>query len=272
MSERKIITAEPDSFFDYFRKLWQYRNLIWVFAKRDLKVKYSQTLIGVGWTILQPLTAIILYSFFFGYLLNLDAGNVPFVLYVTSGLLAWNFFTYIVYQGTSSTQEAAHVIKKIYFPKAVLALSKVGVALIELSISLFLIVPLFIWFGILPTWRLLFLPLAILLTALNALTLVFWISALAYRQRDLMHIVPYLVYFGIWVTPVFFTSKLIPEPLIPLMFVNPMAAVVEFWRWCIFPDYEFSPTFLFAIGFNLILGLIGFGLFSKNESKFSDFA
>lgn len=272
MSERKIITAEPDSFFDYFRKLWQYRNLIWVFAKRDLKVKYAQTYLGLAWTILQPATGIVLYTFFFGYLLDLDSGSVPFVLYVTSGLLAWNFFAYGVFQGTASIQESAQVIKKIYFPKAVLPLSKITVGLVELAISLVLIIPLFFWFGIIPSWRIVFLPIAVLLTALNALSLVFWISALSYRLRDLMHIVPYLIYFGIWVTPVFYARSLIPEILHPLVWINPMAAAVEFWRWCYFDGYDFSPLFWLSVGFNLLLVMIAFWVYTRNETKFSDFA
>lgn len=272
MKPYTLITSEPDSMQFYLKKIWRSRALILTFARRDLKVKYAQTYLGLAWTILQPATGIVLYTFFFGYLLDLDSGSVPFVLYVTSGLLAWNFFAYGVFQGTASIQESAQVIKKIYFPKAVLPLSKITVGLVELAISLVLIIPLFFWFGIMPSWRIVFLPIAVLLTALNALSLVFWISALSYRLRDLMHIVPYVIYFGIWVTPVFYARSLIPEILQPLVWVNPMAASVEFWRWCYFDAYDISPLFSLSVGFNLLLVIIGFWVYTRNETKFTDFA
>jgi lipopolysaccharide transport system permease protein len=272
MNPHILITSEPDPLWVYLKKIWRSRALILTFARRDLKVKYAQTYLGLAWTVLQPVTAITLYTFFFGYLLDMDSGSVPFVLYVTSGLLAWNFFAYNLFHGTSSIQESALVIKKIYFPKAVLPLSKLGVGLVELVICLVLIIPLFIWHGIIPSWHIVFLPVAIFITALNALTVVFWISALSYRFRDLIHTIPYLVNFGIWVTPVFYSRSLIPEMLQPLVWINPMAASVEFWRWCYFDQYDFSPLFFIPIALNFFLVVLGFWVYSRNETKFSDFA
>src|SRR5690554_3762933 len=136
-----IITSKPDSIIVSLKKVWQYRDLALSFAKRDLKVKYAQTWLGVGWSILQPLTALLIFTFFFSYVLNWDAEGLPYSLYVLSGLLGWNFFVYIVYQGSTSVHESAGLIKKIYFPKAILPISKIYVALVELLISFVLLIP-----------------------------------------------------------------------------------------------------------------------------------
>src|SRR5690554_3073215 len=134
--EIQVMTADSDSFAEFFSKLWKYRALILVCANRDLKVKYSQTAIGLGWTILQPLTALIIFTFFFGFLLNWKTEGIDYPIYVLSGLLGWNFFSYTVSAGTTGVQESAHLIKKIYFPKSVIPLSKMMLGLVELAFSL----------------------------------------------------------------------------------------------------------------------------------------
>ena len=268
---KTIITSEPDTLRVYLAKLWQYRALIFVFAKRDLRVKYAQTWLGLGWTIVQPLTGLLIFSFFFGYVLQWKAEGLPYTLYVLSGLLGWNLFTYIVYQGMASVQESAQVIKKIYFPKAILPLSKVVVGLVELSVSLVLLVPLLVWYGQALSWRIVFVPIVLLFTVLMALFVVFLAASLSYRIRDLTHLVPFLMYFGIWVTPVFFTKTVLPKPIDMIWYFNPMAAVVEGWRWCLFADWPFDWHFAPALGSIVLLFAFGFYLYSQAESKFSDF-
>lgn len=199
----KIISSNADSLVEYCKKLWQYRALIAVFARRDLKVKYSQTILGLGWTIVQPLTGLLIFTFFFGYIMGWKADGLPYSLYVLSGLLGWNFFTYIVFQGINSVQESGHIIKKIYFPKAVLPLSKVLVALVELSVSFVLLIPLLIWYDHSISWRVVFIPAVLLFNTLIALFLVFITASISYKIRDLFHLVPFLMYFGIWVHPYF---------------------------------------------------------------------
>lgn len=269
---KTIITSKPDTLLVYLRKIWQYRALIFVFAKRDLKVKYAQTWLGLGWTIIQPLTGLFIFSFFFGYVLQWKAEGLPYSLYVLSGLLGWNFFTYIVYQGMASVQESAQVIKKIYFPKAVLPLSKVVVGLVELSVSFLLLVPLLIWYGQALSWRIVFVPIVLFFNVLIALFVVFLAASLSYRIRDLSHLVPFLMYFGIWITPVFFTKTVLPQHIDFIWYFNPMAAVVEGWRWCLFADWPFDLHFAPALGSIIVLFVLSFYLYSKAENKFSDFA
>lgn len=267
-----IITAEPDTQLTYLKKIWKYRSLISVFAKRDLKVKYAQTALGLGWTIAQPLTGLFIFTFFFSYVLHWEADGLPYALYVLTGLLGWNFFSYIVFQGMGSVQESANVIKKIYFPKAVLPLSKVLVALVELSVTFLLLIPLLIWYEQPLSWRIIFIPIILLFNTLMGLAVVFITAALSYKKRDLTHLVPFLMYFGMWVTPVCFAKNILPQSLQFIWYLNPMAAVVEGWRWCLFSNWNFDILFLPALLGSLVLFWLGFYLFSLVENKFSDFA
>jgi lipopolysaccharide transport system permease protein len=267
-----VYSNEPDSFLVFLKKIVRFRSLIWVFAIRDLKVKYAQTIIGVGWTIIQPLTALTIFTFFFGYVLNLKSGNLPFVLYILSGLLGWNFFSYIVSAGSNSVQESSHIIKKIYFPKSVLPFSKVLVALVELLLTLTLLIPLMFYFGQGISWRIIFLPLVLIFNALCGLTLVFWVASFAYKKRDLFHLLPFIVYFGIWFTPVFFTGTFLPPKIQFLMDFNPMANVVNLWRWMLFGVGSFQLIWLLNFGIVLILCLFGMYYYNRKESAFSDFA
>ena len=265
-----FFTSEPDSVSEYLKKIYHHRGLIWVFAVRDLKVKYSQTILGVSWSLVQPLTALLIFTFLFGYVLKWTAGEVPYALYVLSGLLGWNFFSYIIYTGTSSIQESSSIIRKIYFPKSILPLSKTVVALIELLLSFAILIPLMIYFGYGFSWRMLFLPLIIVFNALCGLAPVFWVAALGYKKRDLFHLLPFVVYFGIWLTPVFFITKMLPPEVSDFLVLNPMASVVDFWRWILFGFGTFQATWI--ISFFIVLFLCGGGMFyfHRKEGEFSD--
>lgn len=264
------MTSEPDTFGTYFQTIRKYRSLIWVFAKRDLKVKYSQTAIGLGWTLLQPLTALFIFTFFFGFLLHWETEGIAYPVYVLSGLLGWNFFSYIVNAGTFGLQESAHLIKKIYFPKSVIPLSKMIMALVELGISLVLLIPLLLYFGQGLSWQLIFLPFVLLYNSACALSLVFWISVFAYKKRDLLHLIPFLLYFGIWFSPVFFSSDLLPSQYTFILDLNPMANVIQAWRWSLFGFGEFNWIWLINFLIVLMLLLSGMYVYNRRESEFSD--
>jgi lipopolysaccharide transport system permease protein len=264
-------TNRPDSVAEYLSKLYRYRSLIWVFAMRDLRVKYSQTFIGIGWSLLQPLTALVIFTYLFGHVLNWTAGELPYSLYVLSGLLGWNFFSYIVSAGSGSVQESSGLIRKIYFPKSILPLSKALVALVELGLSLLLLIPLMVYFGHGLSWRILALPLVILFNGLCGLTLVFWVAAFAYRKRDLFHLLPFVVYFGIWMTPVFFVAHMLPAKVSALLNLNPMASVVNLWRWMLFGG-SFSMIWTVSFATMLFVCLSGMFYFHRREGEFSDYA
>lgn len=272
MAKKIIIQPGHDSLGTYLSKVWNSRSLILTFARRDLKVKYSQTIIGVGWTLIQPAFFIIVFSFFFGYILKWRTGDLPFPIYVCSGLLCWNFFSYIVFQGSPSILESSQIIKKIYFPKLLLPLSKVMIGLVELCISSSLLIGLMIFYGILPGWRIIFLPLPILVTIISAFTIVIWVGALSYKKRDLIHLVPFIVYFGIWITPVFFTLDLLPESFNYLWKINPMSGIVELWRWCLLPGWKLNAEYLYSVLCLFPVLILGMIVYIRNESSFSDFS
>jgi lipopolysaccharide transport system permease protein len=269
---KTLITNKPDSFRVFFKKVWDYRALIKVFAVRDLKVKYAQTSLGIAWSLLQPLTALVIYTFFFEYLLEMESGEFPYTLHVLSGLLGWNFFTYTVTAGSQSIQESSSLIKKIYFPKAILPLSKVFVAGAEMVIGSLLLIPLMLYFGISVQASIIVLPFIWVYNALCALALVFWLGSFATKKRDLYHLVPFLVYFGIWITPVFFSEDLLPAKVAFIADYNPMANVLSLWRWALFGSGSLSTTYLF--NFLVVSGicLSGMYFFNRRESSFSDYS
>ncbi len=268
---RTIIDSKPDSPREYFRKIWRFRALIWIFAVRDLKVKYAQTWLGLGWSVLQPLTSLVIFTFFFGHIFLWETEDMPYSIYVLSGLLGWNFFAYIVSAGAASVQESSHLIKKVYFPKSVLPLSKVFVAAVELIVSLLLLVPLMLYFGQSISWNFILLPFVILYNLACALGLVFWVASFAYKRRDLFHLLPYIVYFGIWLTPVFFVPDLFPHTIAQLLDFNPVANVVELWRWALFGYGSFKVVYVINFAFVLVLCGWGMYFFNQRENSFSDY-
>ncbi|MCB9185950.1 MAG: ABC transporter permease [Flavobacteriales bacterium] len=269
---KTYITSEPDSFPLFFKKLWSFRALIIVFAVRDLKVKYSQTHLGIAWSVLQPLTALLIFTFFFEYVLEMSGSKLPYSIHVLSGLMGWNFFTYVFTAGAGSIQESSTLIRKIYFPKAILPLSKVVVAGVEMLISAVILIPLMLYFKTPLSINVVFLPVVWLFNITCGLTLVFWLGAFAIRKRDLYHLVPFLVYFGIWLTPVFYTADLIPESISFLFDYNPMANVLNLWRWSLFGIGELK--IIYALNFFLVAVLFvsGMYVFSRREGQFSDFS
>ena len=264
-------TNRPDSIGEYLREVYRHRSLIWVFASRDLKVKYSQTVLGVGWSLVQPLTALLIFTFLFGYVLKWTAGELPYSLYVLSGLLGWNFFSYIVNAGMSSVQESSSIVRKIYFPKSILPLSKTVVALIELLLSFTIIIPLMIYFDYGLSWRLILLPVVIMFNAVCGLTLVFWVSAFGHRKRDVFHLLPFVVYFGIWLTPVFFVTEMLPIEVSSMLMFNPMSSVVDFWRWILFGFGSFKAIWAVTLFTVTLVCLGGMYFFHQKEGEFSDF-
>lgn len=265
-----IYHSKPEQFISFFAKIWTYRHLIWVFAKRDLKVKYAQTFIGLGWTIIQPLTALLIFTFFFGFILQWETKGIAYPVYVLSGLLGWNYFSYTVNSGVFGLQESAHLIKKIYFPKSIIPLSKMIIALVELGVSLLILIPLMIYYEQALSWKIVFLPFVLIFNTCCAFLIVFWFSILASKKRDLLHLIPFLLYFGIWFSPVFFSNDILPQQYTFLLDLNPMANVVEAWRWCLFDQSEFKWIWAFNFLLTTLFMLVGMYLYNRKESELVD--
>lgn len=270
-TDYKIITSNPDTFKEYVRKVWQYKALIVAFAKKDLQVKFAQTWLRLGWSIVQPLTGTIVFTFFFSYILHWNAGGLPFPLYALSGLISWNFFSAIFIQGAVGIHEYSSLNRKIYYPKLIIPLSKMLVALIDLGISFVLLIPLLFWYHIIPSWKIIFLPIIIVINALAGLSISLFFSAFSYKYKDLLQVMPFITYFGIWITPVFFTFETLPESLRFIWFINPMAGIVDAWRSCLFSSWHFNLQYLPGLLSIIPLAAIGLWIYQKKETEFSDF-
>lgn len=262
------ISSAPDSFKDYFKKIWLNRSLILILAKRDLKIKYAQTILGLTWTIIQPLIAIIIYTIFFSGLMNFKTTE-PYILFVLSGILLWNLFNYIFSQGSTSLTQHHDLIKKLAFPKIILVLSKIILALVEFSITLTLLLALMIYFNIEFRWTMFLAPLIILPLILLSLGLALLLSALTIQKRDLFHVIPFLINFGIWLTPVFYPVSLIPEKYSHLLYINPIASIIQLFRWSLFGD-SLNPYILIGLLLSFLTFIIGFIFFKRNEDKIID--
>ncbi len=267
---KTIINANNNSLWLSLKQLFKHRRLILLFTIRDVCVKYSQTYLGVMWSLIQPVFGVVIFTYIFGKLLNVGTDGSPYPIFVLTGLAPWYYFSYIVAYSGVSLIESQHIIRKIYFPKLVLPLSKSLTGLIDFSIWTFLIILLMIFYGVIPTYKILFYPIFVLLTAISGLTIGIWLSALTYRKRDFMHIIPYLIGFSIFITPVFFPTLIIPEKYHYLVYANPMAGIIQGIRWCLLGQTDFSLKYLTGIIPMLIFFIGSLFYFSKVEQKIAD--
>lgn len=265
-----VVSSKPDSLSEYLGKIWQHKDLIVTLAKRDLKVKYAQTFIGVSWTLLQPLTALIIFTIFFDLILDIDTGGKPYVIFVLSGLVSWSLFSYVFIQGSNSLVANQEILRKLYFPKMILPLSKGLLGMVEFAISFVLLVIILAFFGTNLGLPVLLLPIPILGILVLGLSLALLLSAATVRYRDLQHIVPFLVTFGIWLTPVFYPVTLIPEQYANWLYINPMAGYIDMFRWCLGWHEHLEPKYLLSFLVTLPLFLAGLILFRNTEDQIVD--
>ena len=268
--ERKIIEAGNKKFTDYAKHIWKHRSLIFTLAYRDIKVQYAQTFLGLLWSLLQPLTALLIFTFFFSRIVKVNTGNIPYPLFALSGISVWNYFGYLMSNSGTSLTQSRDLIKKIGFPKIILPLSKVISGAPDFVITLLLIfVVMFIngkFFGL----QIFALPLFLLLAILCGLSIGIWLSALTVKYRDVHHVIPFLVGFGIWLTPVFYPTTLLPEKYHRFTYLNPVAGIIEGFRWSLFggnpPSYYYIGSFIFVF----VLIAAGFANFKRIENRISD--
>jgi len=251
MRHKHIIDSRPDSYLVYLGKIWRYRSLIFTFAKRDIQLKYTQTFLGFGWTILQPTIAIIVYTVFFNFIIDIPKGETNYILFVLSGLVLWTLFSYIFSQGSYALLSNLEIIRKMAFPKIILPFSKVLVGLTEFAVSFTLLtIAWLIWSRELD-WRIILLPVPVVGVILFSLSITILLLVFSIKRRDLLHIGPFFVNFGIWFTPVFYPVSIIPDRFKEYIYFNPMAGMIDFFRWTINVHQTFS--WLFVGGFFVIL-------------------
>jgi lipopolysaccharide transport system permease protein len=252
------------------KRIWKYRSLIRILAIRDIKIRYSQTLLGVLWSVLQPLVAIFIYTVFFYYVLEISTGDVPYPLFVLPGIIGWFQFTNIVNGGGMSLHSNPDLIRKIEFPKMVLPLAKVMSGMLEVGITLALMFLMMMLYGFIPSYRVFFVPLFIGLNVFIGLSIGIWLAALTVRYRDFHHIIPYLISFGIWVTPVFYPTTILPPGAEKYMYLNPVANVIAGLRWCLVDGDALSYNQFFSFIPVMLLLMSGYRYFYKVEKTIVD--
>ncbi len=255
----------------YWGDLWRFRELLGFLAWRDVKVRYKQTVLGVLWALIQPAVTLAVFTFIFGKLAGMPAGNTPYPLLVLAGLLPWQLFSGAFSNASGSLVANTHLISKIYFPRLIVPLSSVAVALIDFVVVLALLAGMCAWWHFVPDWRILFLPLFILLTLLTALGTGLWLTALTVKYRDFRFVVPFLLQIGLFLSPVGFSSTNLPNWRL-LYSVNPMVGVIDGFRWCLLhgePSLGLANLSV-SIGMTFLLLVTGLWYFRRTERTFAD--
>ncbi len=271
--QKSTIIIDPDSLQkEYFRDLFRFRELFYFFAWRDLLVRYRHTLLGVLWVILRPLINVAVFALVFGKIAKLGSDQPHYPLFVLAGLLPWQLFASCIVEASYSLINNAPMISKIYFPRAILIISQIIVNLADYLIGMGLLLIGFLAMGLLNHWTIFLLPLFVLQALILCLGTSLWIAAINVRFRDFRFIVPFIIQFGMFLSPVGYSSFLVPEPWRTLYFFNPMAGIIEGCRWCCFGTYH--PDLPIAIGFSCLMTCViflsGFGFFRKMERVLAD--
>ncbi len=257
----------------YWRDLWSYRELLWFLSWRDVLVRYKQTVIGIAWALIRPFLTMIIFTIVFSVVARMPSeGNAPYSIMVFVGLLPWFFFTGAFSQASNSLLENERMITKIYFPRILIPLSSILVILFDFLVALLLLIGLFLWFGFSPDWRAVCVPLFMALGLSAALGPGLLTAALNVRFRDFRYVVPFIVQIGLYVSPVIYSSSLVPEAWRLAYSLNPMVGVIDGFRWALLAG-EFSfywPGFVASLAVNLALLLAGVLYFRRAERSFSD--
>ena len=256
----------------YLRDFWSYRELFFTLAWRDIIVRYKQTIVGVLWTILRPVATMLVFTVVFGKIAKLpsDAG-VPYVLMVFAGMLPWQFISGTITTGSDALVGNQALISKVYFPRIIIPTARIIMALVELLINSVLFTILCAWFRQVPSWHIVFLPLFLLMAVLLALGVTYFISSLNVKYRDFQFVVPFIVQFGLYISPIGFSSAVVPEKWRLLYACNPVVGIVDGVRWCLFNSPLMVESVISAAVVSVLFFLFGIWFFRKMESEFADF-
>ncbi|PJF35080.1 MAG: phosphate ABC transporter permease [Candidatus Thermofonsia Clade 1 bacterium] len=253
-------------------ELWAYRELLYFLIWRDIKVRYKQTLIGAAWAIIQPFMTMIVFSLFFGQLAGIPSDGVPYPIFSFAALVPWAFFANGLTNVSNSLVSSGNLIKKVYFPRLVIPLAGVLSGLVDFALAFAVLLLLMLLYGILPTAAVLALPLFVLLALMTSLAVGLWLSALNVQFRDVRYILPFLIQFWLFATPIAYPSSLIENPLVRALYgINPMAGVVEGFRWALLGSPMPPMPMLLASGLTALIALIsGLFYFRRMEKFFAD--
>lgn len=245
-----------------------------VFAYRDFKVRYAQTFLGFAWSFIQPAATLLIFTIVFSKAAKVDTGEVPYPLFAITGMSAWTYFAFVMGQSGNSIINAQSMVKKIYFPRLIIPLSKALVGLMDFAIVSVFLFGVFVFYSIYPSIKIVYLPLFLVLTLITSLGVGVWLSALTIRYRDFQHIIPFMVQFGLYATPIGYPSELLTGNIPPwfevLYYFNPMVGIVEGFRWCLFETQELDSLSFVSYGVGIFIFVSGIYYFRKIEKIIAD--
>ena len=257
----------------YWRDIWRYRELFYVLSWRDITVRYKQTVIGVAWALIRPVLTMIVFTVIFGKLAKLPTeGNAPYAIMVYAALLPWQFFASSLSESSNSLINNANLITKVYFPRLIIPASTVVTNLVDFFISFVILLVLMGYYQYPPTMRFLLLPAFLLIAFLTSFGVGLFLTSLNVKYRDFRYIVPFIIQFGFYVSPVGYSSSIIPEKYRLLYSLNPMVGVIDGFRWAILGGKSmiYLPGFLLSLSITIFFLIIGIGFFRKMEKSFAD--
>ena len=251
-------------------ELWEYRELLWTMMMRDIKVRYKQTVLGVAWAIIQPLTIMLIFTLIFGRLAKIPSDGLPYPVFVFSGLIAWNFFSSAVSSGGASMVSASGMISKVYFPRLVVPLASIGVSVIDFTISLVLLFIIMLIYAIAPSWQLVFFPLFTIGLALAAIGTSSWLTSVTVVYRDFRFVLPFMMQIWMYITPVIYPVSFIPENYRWVIYLNPVLGWIDGIRAAVLgTPIDWLAVFLSAI-FTAVILYFGLRYFERSERRFAD--
>lgn len=254
-----------------WRELWAARELLYFLAWRDLKTRYAQTAIGAGWALMQPLLSTLIFTLVFSYLAKVPSDGLPYPLFAFAAILPWSLFARSLERSTLSVVTEGGLIKKVYFPRLIIPIAATFINLVDFTVGLLILMGMMTWYQVLPQWTVLFLPLFVLVALLTALSVSLWLSALNVKYRDVASVVPLVTQLWMFASPVLYPASLVPESLRWYYGLNPMAGVIEGFRWALLgksaPDWTMVAVSLGVVGFLLIGGVM---FFRRVERTFAD--
>jgi len=269
----RIITIEPNKTVKHlWQELWQYRELFFFLAWRDMVVRYKQTVIGVAWSVIRPLLTTVVFTVVFGRLAHLPSGNTPYLLLVYAGMLPWQFFSGTLTESGGSIVANANVVTKVYFPRIIIPTASIVVSLVDFMISFVILLGLMCWYNFWPDWKILAVPFLLILATMTSLGIGYWVAALNVKYRDFRYIVPFIVQFGLYISPVGISSAIVPEKWRFFYSMNPMVGVIDGFRWALLGKNIslYAPGFIMSVILAALLFLSGVWFFMKTERKFAD--
>jgi homopolymeric O-antigen transport system permease protein len=271
--EQELIIEPGRSERHYWRDLWQYRELFQVLAWRDISVRYKQTVIGAAWALIRPFLTMVVFTVVFGKLANLPSdGTAPYALMVFAGMLPWSFFATALGDTSNSLISNANLISKIYFPRLIIPIAAVMVAFVDLLISFAILVALMVWYRFMPSWQILLLPVFTIIAFMASVGVGVWITALNVKYRDFRYVIPFIVQLGLYVSPVAFSSSIVPDQWRLMYSLNPMVGVIDGFRWCLLGGESqlYLPGFWLSLGVTSFFLWLGIRQFRKMEKGFAD--